>query len=82
VHFKPPDELFAYPPRFLVTSPTFLRILLICFPGMSSSGFRSAALFNSILITLGTVGASIFVSSTAAYSLSKKRFKLKQTLFA
>ena len=39
-------------------------------------------MFNRILITVVTIGASILVSSTAAYALSKKRFKLKQTLFA
>lgn len=80
--FKPPDELFAYPPRFLVTNPTFKNFTEL-FSKMSNSGVPvSRYLFNSILITLVTVGASIFVSSTAAYSLSKKRFKLKQTLFA
>jgi ABC-type glycerol-3-phosphate transport system permease component len=50
---------------------------------MSTSGIPiSRYLFNSILITAVTVVASIFVSTTAAYALSKKRFKLKNTLFA
>ena len=50
---------------------------------MSTSGIPvSRFLFNSVLITLVTIGASIAVSSTAAYALSKKRFKLKATLFA
>lgn len=79
---KPPDELFAYPPRFFVTSPTF-RNFTDLFAKMSNSGVPvSRYLFNSILITLVTVGASIVVSSTAAYALSKKRFKLKKVLFA
>jgi ABC-type glycerol-3-phosphate transport system permease component len=80
--FKPPDELFAYPPRFLVTNPT-LKNFTELFSKMSNSGIPvSRYLFNSVLITLLTVAASVIVSSTAAYSLSKKRFKLKQTLFA
>jgi len=80
--FKPPDELFAYPPRFLVTNPTF-RNFTELFSRMSNSGIPvSRYLFNSILITLLTVVTSVLVSSTAAYALSKKRFKLKQTLFA
>jgi ABC-type glycerol-3-phosphate transport system permease component len=80
--FKPPDELFAYPPRFLVTNPTFKNFTDL-FSKMSNSGVPvSRYLFNSILITIVTVGASIVVSSTAAYALSKKRFKLKKTLFA
>ncbi|CAG1008328.1 MAG: carbohydrate ABC transporter permease [Anaerolinea sp.] len=80
--FKPPDELFAYPPRFFVTSPT-LKNFSDLFSKMSTSGIPvSRYLFNSILITLVTVAASIIVSSMAAYALSKKRFKLKKTLFA
>jgi len=52
------------------------------FSKLSNSGIPvSRYLFNSIVITLVTVLASIFVSSTAAYALSKKRFKLKHTLF-
>ncbi|MBP7692381.1 MAG: carbohydrate ABC transporter permease, partial [Anaerolineales bacterium] len=50
---------------------------------MSTSGVPvSRYLFNSVLVTAVTVGASVLVSSTAAYALSKKRFRLKQTLFA
>jgi ABC-type glycerol-3-phosphate transport system permease component len=80
--FKPPDELFAYPPRFFVIHPTFKNFTDL-FSKMSNSGIPvSRYLFNSVLITLVTIGASIAVSSTAAYALSKKRFKLKKTLFA
>ncbi len=80
--FKPLDELFAYPPRFWVINPTFKNFTDL-FARMSTSGVPvSRYLFNSVLITLVTIGASIVVSTTAAYSLSKKRFKLKQTLFA
>ncbi|MBE7513263.1 MAG: carbohydrate ABC transporter permease [Anaerolineales bacterium] len=80
--FKPPDELFAYPPRFFVVNPT-LKNFSDLFSKMSTSGIPvSRYLFNSILITLVTVAASIMVSSMAAYALSKKRFKLKKTLFA
>ncbi len=80
--FKPPDELFAYPPRFFVIRPT-LKNFTDLFSRMSTSGIPvSRYLFNSVVITLLSVVASILVSSTAAYALSKKRFKLKQTLFA
>ncbi|MEJ5223498.1 MAG: hypothetical protein WHV44_03510 [Anaerolineales bacterium] len=74
--FKPPDELFAYPPRFFVVNPTFKNFTDL-FSKMSNSGVPvSRYLFNSILITVVTVAASILVSSTAAYALSKKRFAL------
>jgi ABC-type glycerol-3-phosphate transport system permease component len=80
--FKPPDELFAFPPRFFVINPT-LKNFTDLFSKMSVSGIPvSRYLFNSILITLVTIAASILVSSTAAYALSKKRFNLKKTLFA
>lgn len=80
--FKPPDELFAYPPRFFVTSPT-LKNFTDLFSKVTTSGVPvSRYLFNSVVITVITVVLSILVSSAAAYALSKKRFKLKQTLFA
>jgi ABC-type glycerol-3-phosphate transport system permease component len=80
--FKPPDELFAFPPRFFVVSPT-MKNFTDLFAKLSTSGIPvSRYLFNSALITIATVLASILVSSMAAYALSKKRFKLKQTLFA
>jgi len=80
--FKPPDELFAYPPRFFVINPTFKNFIDL-FSKMSGSGVPvSRYLFNSIIITGVTIAASILVSSTAAYALSKKRFKLKKALFA
>jgi ABC-type glycerol-3-phosphate transport system permease component len=80
--FKPLDELFVYPPRFFVTRPT-LENFTDLFGRLSASGVPvSRYLFNSVLVTVVTVGASILVSTTAAYALSKKRFKLKQTLFA
>jgi ABC-type glycerol-3-phosphate transport system permease component len=79
--FKPPDELFAYPPRFFVVNPTFKNFQDL-FSKMSGSGIPvSRYLFNSIVITLVTVLASILVSTTAAYALSKKQFKLKKVLF-
>lgn len=80
--FKPPDELFAYPPRFFVTNPTFKNFTDL-FSRMSNSGVPvSRYLFNSIVITVVTIVASMIVSTTAAYALSKKKFKLKNTLFA
>ncbi|WP_298004490.1 carbohydrate ABC transporter permease, partial [Anaerolinea sp.] len=53
------------------------------FSRMSASSIPvSRYLFNSIVVTVVTVVTSVVISSTAAYALSKKRFKLKQTLFA
>lgn len=80
--FKPPDELFAYPPRFFVTNPTTKNFADL-FSRMGNSGVPvSRYLFNSILITAVTIAASMLVSTLAAYALSKKQFKLKKALFA
>ncbi len=79
--FKPPDELYAYPPRFWVMRPT-LKNFQDLFSSMSTSGVPvSRYLFNSIVVTAVTVAASAVVSSLAAFALSKKRFRLKQALF-
>ena len=53
--FKPPDELFAYPPRFIVANPTFKNFSDL-FTKLSTSGVPvSRYLFNSITITAVTV---------------------------
>jgi ABC-type glycerol-3-phosphate transport system permease component len=79
--FKPPEELFAFPPRFLVVNPT-LNNFTDLFTKLSTSGIPiSRYLFNSLVVTAVTVIASIVVSSMAAFALSKKQFKLKQALF-
>ncbi|WP_322816332.1 carbohydrate ABC transporter permease [Chloroflexus sp.] len=80
--FKPPEELFAYPPRFFVVRPT-LKNFTDLFARLSTSEVPvSRYLFNSIMVTLITVLASLAVGSTAAFALSRKRFRLKETLFA
>lgn len=79
--FKPAEELFVYPPRFFVVNPT-LKNFRDLFVLMSASDVPvSRYLFNSIAVTAISVAVSIFISSLAAYALSKKRFRLKQTLF-
>ena len=79
--FKPMEELFAYPPRFFVKRPTFDNFRNL-FGIVSSSGIPlTRYLFNSIASSLVMVLSSVFISSLAAYVLSKKRFKGKSLLF-
>lgn len=80
--FKPAEELFAYPPRFFVVNPTLKNLGDLLTLLSVSDVPVSRYLFNSIVVTIVSMAASIVVSSTAAYALSKKRFKLKRTLFA
>ena len=79
---KPMDELYAFPPRFFAVNPTAdnFRFLLSTF---TTSGIPiSRYLFNSAVITAATVVATIYISAAAGYAFSKKKFKLKNTLFA
>lgn len=79
--FKPLDELFAYPPRFFTTRPTlenFIRLFSIV---GTSKVPASRYLFNSIVSTAAVVLLSIWLSVSAGYVLSKKRFKGRDILF-
>jgi ABC-type glycerol-3-phosphate transport system permease component len=79
--FKPSNELFAYPPRFFVRVPTFDNFRDL-FSLASESGIPfSRYLFNSILVTTIGVFLSVLITSLAAYSMSKLKFKGKKTLF-
>ena len=73
--FKPMEELFAFPPKFITTHPTLDNFRKL-FKASSSAGIPlSKYVFNSILITVTTVFASLFFSTAAAYALSKLKFK-------
>lgn len=79
---KPMNELFAFPPRFFVQQPTLdnFRFLLSNF---TTSGIPvSRYIFNSVVITLVTVLATVLISAAAGYAFSKKSFKLKNILFS
>lgn len=79
---KPANELWLFPPRFLVKSPTLKNYsdLLIL---MSDSWIPfSRYIFNTVFITVaGTVG-HIFIASMCAYPLSKYKFPGSQALFS
>jgi len=79
--FKPLNELFAYPPKFLVNRPTFDNFRDL-FKQTSQSGIPfSRYLFNSIVVTSIGVFATIMLTSLAGFALSKLKFKFKKTLF-
>jgi len=79
--FKPIDELFAYPPRFFTTRPTLDNFKKLFDVAGSSNIPASRYLFNSIVTTIVAVLLTVWVSASAGYVLSKKRFKGKDTLF-
>lgn len=79
--FKPMDELFAFPPRFLVRKPTIDNFRNL-FSTMTTSGIPvSRYVFNSLVVTVLTVILTIFISVMAGYALSKKDFRLKNIIF-
>jgi len=79
--FKPQSELFAYPPKFFVTRPTFDNFTELSRIVSSSGVPFSRYLVNSILITLIGVTLAIFITAFSAYALSKLKFKGKKFLF-
>jgi ABC-type glycerol-3-phosphate transport system permease component len=79
--FKPINELFAFPPRFFVQNPTLANFEHL-FRRTSASGISlSRYLFNSIVVTVAVMIASVMMSAMAGYALSKIKFKFKAALF-
>ncbi|HHT40018.1 MAG: carbohydrate ABC transporter permease [Acholeplasmataceae bacterium] len=77
--FKPIEELFLWPPKFLVRRPT-LKNFKDLMQTTSTAVPMARYLFNSVAITLGLVFVSIVISTMAGYALSKLEFKLKKPL--
>lgn len=79
--FKPLDELFLYPPKFFVKNPTSKNFSdLVISLGSSTVPFTRYA-FNSIVITIISVIATVIVSSLGAYSLVKFKPKGGKFIF-
>lgn len=73
--FKPMEELFAFPPKFITVHPTLDNFRKL-FKASRSAGIPlSKYVFNSIFITAAVVGCSLLFSTMAAYALSKLKFK-------
>jgi len=72
--FKPLDELFYFPPRFMVRNPTLSNFSDLFMLMQESWIPFSRYLLNSFIITgFGTVGHLLFASA-AAYPLAKNKF--------
>ncbi|MBR4182809.1 MAG: carbohydrate ABC transporter permease [Lachnospiraceae bacterium] len=78
--FKPMEELFAFPPKFITLHPTLDNFRQL-FKASRSAGIPlSKYLFNSVLVTFIVVFASLFISTMASYSLSKLKYKGRENL--
>ncbi len=80
--FKPLEELFAYPPKFFVTNPSFTNFLKLVDATVSSTVPFSRYLFNSIFVTVCVLGFTLFFTTMAAFALSKMEFRGKRLLLA
>lgn len=78
--FKPLDELVQFPPQFFVQRPTFDNFLDLFRTATTTGVPLSRYLFNTIIISLVMVFATIWISVSTGYALSKKKFKTKDTL--
>lgn len=78
--FKPIEELFAFPPKFFVENPVMDNFTKLA--QQASAGGISIGLyiFNSVVVTGSVVFLSMLISSMAAFSLSKLRFRAKGVL--
>lgn len=73
--FKPMEELFAFPPTFFVKNATMENFTKLVKFSRTSGVPLSRYVFNSILVTLLTVGLSLVFTTFAAFALSKLKFK-------
>jgi ABC-type glycerol-3-phosphate transport system permease component len=80
--FKPLDEIFMFPPRFLVRNPSLenFRDLFILM-GQSWVPF-SRYILNTVFITVVGTGGHVIIASLAAYALEKHEFPGKKFFFS
>ena len=72
--FKPLDELWMYPPRFFVMSPTFSNYTSL-FALMSLNWVPfSRYIFNTVFTSVSGTFGHLFIASLAAYTLAKIKF--------
>jgi ABC-type glycerol-3-phosphate transport system permease component len=79
--FKPLDEIWRFPPRFFVTSPTFKNYKDL-FNLMDTAWVPfSRYIFNTVFVSVvGTTG-HLFLASLAAYAMSKIAFPGGKLMF-
>ncbi len=79
--FKPMNELFVFPPQFMVRQPTLDNFRMLFEASSSSAIPVSRYLFNSIMVTTIVMILSICFTSLAGYVLSKHKFAGKKFIF-
>ena len=78
---KPLDELWMYPPKFYVVSPTFRNYKdLFTLMNISWVPF-SRYIFNTVLVSVAGTAGHLFLASLAAYALAKIKFPGRELMF-
>ncbi|MDR2654818.1 MAG: carbohydrate ABC transporter permease [Oscillospiraceae bacterium] len=78
--FKPMEELFAFPPTFFVKNPTLENFTKLAKFFRTNGVPLSRYVFNSFIVTIVTVALSLFLTTLAAFALSKIRFRGRNML--
>ena len=73
--FKPMDELFASPPTFFVKNATLENFEKLIKFSRTSGVPMSRYVFNSLIVTVLTVGLSLLFTTMSAFALAKLKFK-------
>ena len=80
--FKPLDELWMYPPRFIVMNPTLSNYKDL-FTLMNDSWVPfSRYIFNTILTAVSGTFGHLFLASLCAYALAKIKFPGGKAIFS
>lgn len=78
--FKGMDELFAFPPTFFVKNPKLDNFTKLIKFSNTSGIPLSRYVFNSVLVTVLTVGLALLLTTMSAFALSKIKFKGRNML--
>lgn len=73
--FKQMDELFAFPPTFFVKNATLENFEKLIKFSRTSGVPMSRYVFNSLIVTVLTVGLSLLFTTMSAFALAKLKFK-------
>ena len=78
--FKPLEEFYLFPPRFFAQNPTTTNFLDLLDLSTNMWVPFTRYLFNSVFVTVFTVGIYVILASMCAYPLAKHEFKGKKAL--
>ena len=78
--FKPMEELFAFPPTFFVRNATLDNFTKLIKFSRANSIPLSRYIFNSLIVTVLTVGGSLVLTTMSAFALAKIKFKGRNLL--